>query len=172
MKQDAGYVIGFSGLANGNYTFHFPIRDSFFAALEFSEVRKGNLEADVTLERETHALLLGFHIRGTVHVLCDHCAEYFDLQVEGRPRLIVKLGTSYHEENEEEITVPEQEGEINLHQYLYEFIALMIPYRRIHPGPDEETPSCINEALDRLTPPEEKEEKGDPRWDQLKKLKF
>ena len=140
MKQDTGYVIGFSGLADGVYTFHFNIRDSFFSQLEYSEIRKGELDAEVTLERESLTLRLNFHIRGTVNVQCDHCAEFFDLALEGNPHLVVKLGNTFREESEDEITIPEQDGEIDLHGILYEFISLMIPYRRIHPGPDAETP--------------------------------
>ncbi|MFH0892866.1 MAG: DUF177 domain-containing protein [Bacteroidota bacterium] len=172
MKQDAGYVIEFSGLDNGNYTFGFPISDSFFSQLDYSEIRKGKLEVDVVLERGTHALLLNFHIKGTVHILCDHCAEYFDLDVEGSPHLIVKLGDTRREDSDEEITIPESDSEIDLRQYIYEFISLLIPYRRVHPGKSEDIPGCSNDVLDKLAPPEEQYEADDPRWNKLKNLKF
>lgn len=56
-----------------------------------------------------------------------------NLEVDTQNRLIVKFGEEYSEESDEIVIIPEDEGEINIAWFMYEFIALTIPIKHIHP---------------------------------------
>ena len=56
-----------------------------------------------------------------------------DQAVDTHGRLVVKFGSAYSEESDEIVIIPESEGEINIAWFLYEFIALAIPIKHVHP---------------------------------------
>jgi uncharacterized metal-binding protein YceD (DUF177 family) len=61
--------------------------------------------------------------------------------------------------------------EIEVGQYMYEFILLALPYQRYHPDDDDGVPGCNPDMIRRLEELQGKEEKSgqtDPRWDTLK----
>ena len=48
---------------------------------------------------------------------------------------MVKFGHEYAEEGDNLIVIPEEEGEINVAWFMYEFIALSVPMKHVHaPG--------------------------------------
>ncbi len=61
------------------------------------------------------------------------CLDDMNLDVDTQSRLIVKFGKEYSEESDEIVIIPEEEGEINIAWFLYEFIALTIPIKHVHP---------------------------------------
>ena len=89
--------------------------------------------------------------------------------------LRVKLGEEYADEGDI-VVVPEQDGDINIAWYLYEFIALALPLKRVHaPG------KCNNDMLGKLKKhsagsvadvDEDGEQEVDPRWAGLKNIQF
>ena len=83
------------------------------------------------------------------------------------------------------VIVPEAEGEINIAWFLYEFIALTIPLKHVHPaGKCNKTMSMKLKKHSARSADDEDEddfddgsdaddmtnEETDPRWDELKKL--
>src|SRR5690554_2639663 len=75
-----------------------------------------------------------FDINGVVKVPCTRCLDDMDQEVDTRNRLIVKFGKEYSEESDEIVIIPEDEGEINIAWFLYEYIALTIPIKHVHPA--------------------------------------
>jgi uncharacterized metal-binding protein YceD (DUF177 family) len=106
-------------------------------------------------------------------------------------QLFIKLGHEYNEESDNMITIPEDEGEVNIAWFLYEFIALTIPIKHVHPygkcnkemserlhkmsarrvDDDDEEVEFVSTGIDEDNSIEEEERPTDPRWDALKKLK-
>ena len=89
--------------------------------------------------------------------------------------LIVKFGSEYNVDNEEILIVPHGEFKINVAHYIYEFIVLSVPQKRLHPGiEDGSLNSDILETLEDLSPKsldnKNSDKDTDPRWDSLKKL--
>jgi uncharacterized metal-binding protein YceD (DUF177 family) len=164
------YVVRFSGLKDGTHNFTFEIGKPFFEHFEYGEIKKGVLRADCEMEKQERMLIFNFSIHGTIEVNCDRCNELFDLPVEGNEQLIVKFGSEELEEDDTLVVIPDTAYEIDLSHYLYEIIHLLLPARRVH-GEDEGGKSLCNpETLKRLDSLAE-EEKTDPRWDALKKIK-
>ena len=163
------FVIPFSGLKAGNYTFTFEVDDRFFEHFEYSEITHGRIHVDVVLERQPRMMVFNFLIAGHVLIPCDRCGENFSMPVDGEEQLIVKYGQVHEEESEDILVITEDEHELDMSQYIYEYIHLLLPMRKVH-GTDEDGNSLCNpDVISRIT--EEEHEPGDPRWEVLRKLK-
>ena len=168
------FVIQFAGLSIGKHNFEFVIDDSFFKEFENSEIDNGNFSVKVELLKQSTMLVLDFEIEGATSTLCDRCSENFDLPVEGKNRLIIKLGTDEFEEESDIVSIPLTDSEIDIAQYVYEYIVLSLPKRRIHPENKKRKSGCNTETLKKLEKILLKEKKKtiDPRWEKLKTLKI
>jgi uncharacterized metal-binding protein YceD (DUF177 family) len=127
----------------------------------------------VTLEKEDGMLKLDFTIQATVTLPCDRCLEEMEMYVEGYNELIVKFGEGEEEESEDVIVLPVKAHEIDVSQYIYEYITMLIPLRNVHPDDENGNSTCDPEALKELEKYEhhEHEQKPqDPRWDVLKNI--
>ena len=150
------------------------------------DVNGGSVQATVTvnvLADESFQFL--FHIEGVVQVSCDRCLENMDLPISTDNMLIVKQGSDYMEEDDI-LTIPEKENEVDVASYLNQFILLNIPIKHVHaPGKcNTQMIEVLNQHLAIRSGIEdetaENEENGDnedngnvvdPRWSELMKLK-
>jgi uncharacterized metal-binding protein YceD (DUF177 family) len=173
MQAKREYVIQFVSLGLGVHEYEFSVQDSFFNDFEYSEVKQGNVQVQVQLLKQSHMMVLEFEISGTVKVPCDLCAAEFDLPIEGSYKLIVKVGgTDVGEDNDDIITIAANEHELDLSQYIYEYIILSIPSKRVHPLDENGESTCDKEVLKKLKGFLVEEEKVDPRWAALKNIKL
>jgi uncharacterized protein len=163
------FIIPFSGLKAGNYPLTFEIEDKFFEQFEYSEIKQGNIHVDCLLDKQVRMMVLSFTITGTVRVTCDRCAGEFDWPVEGSQQLIVKFGQEHTEESEDILVISEKEHELDISQYLYEYVHLLVPIKKVH-GTDENGNSLCDPDVIRYIK-EEEDHSADPRWEILKKLK-
>jgi len=181
------YNISLKSLSFGVHTYEYELDRKFFEAIDGDEVRKGNVSVTVNVKRTSSTFECNFDLKGVVQVPCTRCLDDMDQEVESKNRLIVKFGQEYSEESDEIVIIPEDEGEINIAWFLYEFIALSIPIKHVHPvgecnravsakfrkhravtadevGEDEEV------AEEEDFPDDEEAPANDPRWDTLKGL--
>ncbi len=175
VKHQSQYVIAYKGLREGLHLFDFKVDDSFFEKYENSEIEKGNVEVHVTLNKKTTILEFLFELNGEVYLPCDRCLKPFSLEIDYEAPLYFKFGVETHEETDELFIISEQETEIDLSQFIYEFIHLSLPYRRVHPDDENGQPTCDKEMLKRLEELSAGSEKSedsetDPRWNDLKNL--
>ena len=87
--------------------------------------------------------------------------------------LVAKLGAETNTEDDDVVTVDENEGILDTSWLIYEFIALAIPIKHVHaPG---KCNSAMTQKLEELSGAvrsgEEEDREIDPRWEALKKLK-
>ena len=163
------FVIPFSGLKVGNHPFAFEIEDKFFEHFDYSEIKKGRIHVDCLLEKQVRMMVFHFDLSGIVKVLCDRCGEEFDLPVEGSQKLIVKFGADHVEESEDILVITEKEHELDVSQFLYEYVHLLLPIRKVH-GTDEKGNSLCDPEVIRYIK-ESEDYLADPRWEVLRKLK-
>jgi uncharacterized metal-binding protein YceD (DUF177 family) len=181
-KFDA-YIIPLKSLSTGNHTFEYLLNNDYFTKIDSPEVRKGDIQALVTVKKTGNAFEIGFNLEGYVILSCDRCLDDMEQPISCKEKLCVKLGKDFSDEDEV-VIVPEDEGEINISWFLYEFIALSIPIKHVHaPGKcnkamtmklrkhktrDSEEEDESLEESENLT---DNEESGnDPRWDKLKEI--
>ncbi len=151
----------------------FLLQDDYFTELEGSEVVGGNVQVSIDIQRINDNLFtLKFNETGTVVVNCDVCLDPMDQPMEAEERLEVKFGKEYSEEDNL-VTVAEDEGILDVSWFLYEFIELQIPIRHVH-APGKCNPAMVRmlEEHSAARSGEEDESKPiDPRWETLLKLK-
>ena len=164
--------IDLKSLTDEETTLSFDLDDTYFAALDGADVKKGSLHVSVSIRKATGFFELLFHTVGTVIVPCDRCLDDMEQPVETDNRLIVKLGSEYSEEDDI-IVVPEDEGILDASWIIYEFVALVIPIRHVH-APGKCNPA-MTKALEELSADRSSDEESsqavDPRWEKLKNLK-
>jgi len=165
MKNE--YNVRISGLSADIHRFEFYVKDDFFEAIEFGEMRKGNLQVMMDMVKEDAMIVLDFHISGTVNIMCDRCSDLYNQKVDGSNQLIVKFGDGLLQNTDDILIVPQTENEISVASYIYEFIHLMLPQKRIHPEG-----ACDQEVVKKLEElnSENKFKDGDPRWDALREV--
>ncbi len=165
------FSIQFAGLKEGKHEFEFELNDAFFANFSESEIHRASLNASILLERKVNFMELSISITGSAEVVCDRCLETFNLPIDSINKLFVRFDEKTHEQSDEVLVIGRGENEIRLEQYLYEYVHLALPYRKVHEM--VEGGSCNREMLNRLNKVQINEQMNnatDPRWDQLKKL--
>lgn len=186
MAKFSLYNISLKNLTQGTHSYAYELDRAFFDAIDGDEVKKGNVKVELTVKKTSSTNEFNFSLKGLVQVPCNRCLDDLDLEIDSQNRLIVKLGQEYFEESDEIIIIPEDEGEINIAWFLYEFIALNIPIKHVHPqGECNRTMSSKlrkhravstddeddeNDDMDDDFSNDEETPASDPRWDALKDL--
>ncbi len=159
-------------LEEGTNHLEFDLDDIYFKAVDAPEVSQGSVHVSLDILRTRNDFFtLDFHETGTVMVPCDVCLDPMEQSIETTQRLEVKFGTENSEEDDL-VTVAEDEGILDVTWYLYEFIALAIPIKHVH-APGKCNPAMVRalEEYSAARSGEEDEQAMDPRWEALLKLK-
>ncbi len=181
------YNIDLKNLALGIHQKAYFLENKFFADIDGDEVQRGKVQVDLTINSTDLMFDMNFQIAGSVVISCDRCLDNMELAISTKNRLVVKFGTEYAEESDEVIIVPKSEGEIDLSWFIYEFIALALPMKHVHPVGKcnkamasqlkmhtAKSINLDNEFADNTTNIEVGDLDGDiqtdPRWDALKGL--
>ena len=179
------YDIAIQGLENKRYSYDFVSDDSFFADMEQELIRNGSVETHLTLEKSETMIRLDFVITGIVEQVCDRSLDEYDEVVDTERTMLLKFA-DHSEELTDEIELIERNTSIvNVARYIFEFIALDLPMKRLHPrfrdeeDDDEsvtgrliyqsdagsESADDENEEINTTKP-----DTSDPRWAMLRKL--
>ena len=165
--------IDLKGLLEDQKEFHFSLDHDYFEAIEAPEVSKGHIEVCLLVRRTAgHYYELDFQIEGFVIVSCDRCLDDMEQPVRTEGHLVAKLGTEYSEDDDL-ITIDENEGILDVAWFIYEFIALDIPIKHVHaPGKCNHAMIQMLEEHSAARSSDGEEEKTiDPRWSGLERLK-
>ena len=171
MESSTTCQIDLKALEQGRSIFEFDLDDAFFRSLGTAEVQHGQLKTTVTVNRTGDCFDIDFHTVGSVAVPCDLCLDDMEQPITADGRLAARFGDSYSEEDDL-VTVAEDEGILDVAWYLYEFIALAIPIKHVH-APGKCNPAMVRalEEYSAARSGEEDEQAMDPRWEALLKLK-
>jgi len=169
------YSINIVGLSNKEHHFHFEFGDSFFREFGSDLVSEGAFQVDLVLDKRETFLGADFRIKGIARLVCDRCLEPFDFPVERASKIVFKYGDRNEEITDEIMIIHRDTATLELGQYMYEFIALAIPLKKLHPkfqdeGNDDDSAGRIVYSSEEATEDKNGEE-IDPRWNILKKLK-
>ena len=174
------YVIRLLNLKNKDYTFDFEVNSSFFENYENKLLEKGDFKVKVLLDKSETMLQFTFIIEGTAVLVCDRSLEEFDYPLSSKEKMIFKVGDHNEQINEELEMISRNSVEINIAQYIYEYISIALPMKRLHPRFQEEDDDADEMVLiyssketetDEDAENEGDQEDIDPRWQALKKFK-
>lgn len=166
------YSLPISGMKEGFHRFDFEIGNDFFSLFEGSEIEEGELKVILDADKRASHIDLTILIDGTVQVSCDRCLGIFSYPLHCENRLLVQFGRKHDESDPDIITLTEEENELDLKQYFYEYILLALPVKRLHPDDENGNSTCDPEMLRKLNEHliNNDDIGTDPRWDVLKKI--
>ena len=171
MKELDKFNIDIFRLSNSIHDYQFEIGNSFFEAQPGSLVNEGQGSVKVLLDKNDNFIKASFELDLAVKLECDRSLEPFDFPIKKEENLIFKFGEEEAEVDDDIVIINRNRQRLNMAQYIYEFIGVSIPMKKLHPkyenegDVDEMIYSSGNEN------DEESTEAIDPRWQKLKKLK-
>lgn len=175
MKAKRDFDIDIYKLSNRKHDYEYEIESSFFENFENSIIQKGKLKVKLSMEKSETFIQSDFHIDGIVELICDRSLEHYDFHIDQKNKLIFKYAEEFNELTDEIVTIPKDLQKLNMAQYIYEFIGLAIPMKKLHPKfvkeDDQEDAETILIYTTGTKNPEDEKEETDPRWDILNKLK-
>ena len=168
MKKLNAYIIHFAHLKAGNHNFDYEIDDKFLENFEQDILKNLKISVNIELKKGDALTEVNFSFEGYVTLICDRSLEEFNYPIQFNQLLFLKYGEHYEELNEELIQIPSNFQEFDISQFVFEFITLQVPLKKIHPKYNEDddffySTHNIDEAL--------KTDNIDPIWENLKKLK-
>ncbi len=99
---------------------------------------------------------LDFEIDGFVKTLCDRCGESLQIMVSTENNLVVRFAEESDFTDDEVVFLSETASVIDLGQFIYEYVMVGLPTRRVH-----EEGKCDPAVLQYLEEVSEKEEDAD-----------
>ena len=165
------FKIDLKGLKEDVTVLEYNLDEQFFKAMDSAEVNGGDVQVSVSIRKATGYFELHLHVRGTVAVPCNLCLDDMEQPVEADHRLVAKFGAENSEEDDV-VTVDEDEGILNLSWLVYELIVLAIPIRHVHaPGKcNAAMMHALEEHSTDRSSDEESNQSIDPRWEKLATL--
>lgn len=167
------FEINLARLENGTHHFQFELVPDFFETFENNLVEEGYGKASLIMDKSESMMALNFTIEVDVLLICDVSLESYRESLICQKKHIVKFSLTSEELSDEISTIDMGMQILNVSGYIYEFVSLEIPMKKVHPrlrGQERadlvykyETPSLNDQ---------EQENKIDPRWEVLKKIKL
>ena len=142
MSEKSHYIVDLSRLPIGSHSFDIQLDDDFFTALENSEILRGKVAAEATLNLREDDYSLRIAVHGTVFVTCDRCLDPMPLEINVEQTI----------ESMDEV-VPDETGTtldgkgntpIDLSWLAYEIVSVNIPLVHSH------QPGACNPQMDLL----------------------
>jgi uncharacterized metal-binding protein YceD (DUF177 family) len=177
MKVLEAFQIPIIALEDKSYHYTFSGDDAFFAAFEQDWVEKGQFAVTADLTKSALMIQVQMNITGTIELICDRSLEAFNYPFEVNEKLIFKYSDHSEDLGDNLFLLDRKEPKLNLSQDIFDFIALEVPMKKLHPRfvADEDAASTdmfiytTDQADEKPASPTY--EVIDPRWAALQKLK-
>lgn len=173
------FGVNIISLSNKVHHFEYEIGDEFFGKWGSDLVTQGRFRVEVAINKHETFIEADFKIKGSATLTCDRSLEPFDYPIWTTKKILFKYGETTEEISDEIIMIHRDTATLDLGQYIYEFIALAIPMKKLHPRFSAEEITEDETAEGKIVysseSTEEKDKKDDddidPRWNKLKNLK-
>jgi len=165
------YFISYKSIEYGEHRFSYKVGNSFFEVYNNTDVKGANLKSEVLLNKKNTHIEISFDINGTITLNCDRCLEPFEYTISIEQTIYIKFGTDNESEDENLYIFPETNNEIDLSEFINEFIVVALPIRKVHPEDKNGNPTCPNNMLKYINNIKNDGSEIDPRWNELNKLK-
>ncbi|HEY3402989.1 MAG TPA: DUF177 domain-containing protein [Ohtaekwangia sp.] len=171
------YGVNIVGLSNKVHDFEYEIGNAFFREYGTDLLSEGSFHVNVALNKHETFIEADFTIKGKAVLVCDRSLDTFDFPIESHHGIVFKFGDTDQEMSDEIVMIHRDTATLELGQYIYEFLALAIPMKKLHPRFQEEAEDEDEEGKIVYSSETDKDsDKGDddeidPRWNILKKLK-
>lgn len=171
MCMSNAVTINLGELKEGSRSYSFALDNDFFAGLDETEIKVGQVDVKVTaMTIDGTNFSLTVAAKGSVEVTCDRCLAPMQQPIDTKSdvkAVVCAIGT----DDDDTIVVSEKTGVIDLSWYVYEQITLGIPIRHVHEEGqcDAEMTNVLN-CFEKQSDGAEDDTATDPRWDALKNI--
>ncbi len=159
------YSVHIQGLSYAIHHFHYDFGDAFFKQYGQGILEHGTFHADVSLDKRETFIEATFQIQGNARLVCDRSLDEYDQPMAITRKIIFKFGDEDKEISEDVLMIHRNTDTLKFGQYLFEFIGLEVPMKKLHPRFQDE------QEAEGIVYTSGNEKGNDPRWDALKKLK-
>lgn len=173
-KTISKFDINIHGLENKTYEYNFEGSDDFFEAYDQDIIEHGSFKVNITLEKTSTLLRLNFKINSDVELQCDRSLEFFTENFDINEKFVFKFGEKEEEISDEMAIIPFGTLKINVADMIYDYITLRVPMKKLLPIYREESENSEDGVMvytDKNAKIAKEEEKVDPRWEALLKIK-
>jgi uncharacterized protein len=172
MEDLRRFSLPIKGLKLGIHRFTFAIDDDFFKKFSSTTIDKGQFTVEVLLDKRMSVCDLSIKFDGHVTAPCDRCLAIISLAIEGEESIVVKYA-SLEKEEEDVLYITPDTPDLNVANYIYEFISLALPLSFVYDCEEDNPSPCNQDILDKLKPSQDPRvfkniEKENSPWDILK----
>ena len=144
--QNNGFIIGVKGLSQGRHTFRFHVDKTLFESFGNSQILDADIDVTIELDKEGRRMLLTDCSKGYVVVECDRCLDELRLPVSLKTDVeVIFAEQGAAEESDEYLVVDPSDGELDVTQFVYDYICINLPLRKVH-----EEGKCNRQMLEKL----------------------
>lgn len=150
MKNLSEYIIPFGSYSNGSHELEFELVDAFFDQFPESEIQRADVQVRVDMIKQDRQLEFVFALEGWVMLPCDRCLEEYEQPISGEFELFGKFGDGNSEDELDVVWFKEDCNQLDVSRYLYEYVVLSLPMRKVHPDKENGKSGCNPAMLDIL----------------------
>ncbi|WGH25785.1 MAG: YceD family protein [Candidatus Shikimatogenerans bostrichidophilus] len=122
-------------LLSNNEKIKFYINKKFFKLFIYNEEDFLNPKINIFFEKKNinNIFIFKFNFIGVITLICDITYNKFIFKINKKKKLNIIFGKNKNEENDNYLILPFNYRKINISQYIYESIMLMLPLKKIDP---------------------------------------
>jgi uncharacterized metal-binding protein YceD (DUF177 family) len=181
-KIDKKYIRSFdlalSLIKEEVFVLNYDIDNQFFTNIEDTIIEEGVFQVAIEITPILNGFKAKFSVKGRVEFVCDVSLESFTEDISNEDYIIFQYGEKDLIENEHLMILNVNSPTINFSSYIYEQIAVNVPFKKVHPSLRKEESESEQEIVPFYSThnfAESKEDEKiveDTRWLALKNLKF
>ena len=173
------FIIPLNGLKKGRTRFSWKAGAEFFRNFDNKDIKDAEILVDVEVEKSGTYLGIDAVVSGNLTVACDRCGADVSLPVRSRISQSIKFGTEpvsgeeivvSEEDERETVYLPEDGGELDMSQTVYDFACLALPMKKVHPDGECDPVALRFLSGEDFVPEERNEDKAESPFAVLKGL--
>lgn len=133
LSDNKDFIIQIKGLKIGKYEYDFPIDGAFFKSFGNTQIFDAAVDVKIVIEKGGGWMNVTCIAEGNLTVECDRCLDELELPVDFTASMAVKFAkTDEDPQSDEFLVVDPTDGELDLSQFIYDYICVNMPLQRVH----------------------------------------
>ncbi|MCA6073835.1 YceD family protein [Fulvivirga sedimenti] len=171
MKSKEKYSVDIFRLKPGTYSYEFGIDADLFQQFEGSPVTNASGKVFLTLTKQESLIRAEMDFKVGLPLVCDRSLREFTYDMNEAHEVLFKFGDEEMEMDDDVYIITRNTQRIDFSGFIYEFIILAVPMKKVHPDLEDESEEEIIYTSETEHTEDNDSDETDPRWEMLKKLK-
>lgn len=168
LKTTERYIIPLTD-SKEEYICEFNITKNLFHSFGNLDISGSNLVLQVRVNKHSSYTEFMLNMSGFLEIKCDRCLDKYNQDLDIEELFILKPGAFFDDQTDDKvITYPRDFQSIDITQYVYEYIILGLPLKRMHQNPE----LCNQEMIEKIESFKYSNDHYDQRWNELNKISY